>query len=106
MHCRVPGCTEKTGGAGTKCGSLCHYHWSKKSSSSLSKTIDDPEAYGGDPEFGDPSPEDIWNMAYSLRVVRPKRRGKKKEEKGEEMRLYKLHLPDGCHINDFDAIID
>ena len=96
--CKVDGCQEPIGG--NKCGSLCHKHWAEKSSSSLRRIVDDPEADGGGPEPGDPTEEEIWEEAKKIRENRTSHRGS--SEKSKDIKVYRLHLPNGMNIKDFE----
>lgn len=98
--CRVPGCNNPVGGPGTKCGTLCYDCWSSRSSSSLSKVVDDPDSPGGGPEPGDPTEEEIYETARKIRESRKVRGSKDNKPTGST--VYKIHLPDGITMDDFD----
>ena len=99
IYCKVSGCSGEIT-LGTRKGQLCKIHWAQKTSSTLFKTIDNPNSYGGDPEIDDPTLEEIW--AFALKIREEKQNIGSKPEINKEKTEHKLRLPRGLFITDFE----
>lgn len=99
IYCKVSGCSGEIT-LGTRKGQLCSIHWSQKTSSTLFKTIDDPNSYGGDPEIDDPSLDEIW--LFAMRIRQEKESLGSKPVPNIEKIEHRLRLPKGMSIKDFE----